>query len=184
MFLSSFSLPEQVPIKTDTTRQDEIKVNMTFEPAKILVSDQRDITYLLQSYELAAQSNENIAAAIDNFNSYLPYLIQNQERRLESCIGQLSRQTGWDEDRINTAFNNKRKYDFWRRTSFLATFALVLSYITFTKGEIIDWHLLLFKSAGAILIGTTIYYIVSQWLTALPFMSDYTFLVNLSKFMQ
>lgn len=182
LILSGFSQPQELAKPDSIPDTKEVEFKMTFEPARIIVNDKRDISYATLAYEALTTSNNNMATILNEIANYLPYIIENQERRWMSDIDYLSQRTNWSENRINTAFNNHKKYNLIKGLSLLILAGGVLSFLTFTRGELINWNHLLYKTMGAIILASAIYYAWLHCLATLPFMSDYVYLINLTSF--
>ena len=73
---SSFTIVEENKSSLQkSTSSDSMVVNVKFDNPKVVVSDERSVAYLNKLIETHSQSIDNIANAIKETNSYLPYTL-------------------------------------------------------------------------------------------------------------
>lgn len=180
MMLSSFSLPQQIPkdeIKDPVSKTEDIKVGVQFEPANIYVRDQRNVDYLRDAYKANAESVDNIAYALTNIKDFIPFFIEQEERRLGPVLSQLEVKYKMDANRIEKAINTHKLV----KESLIGIGLISVVWMLFTIGtEVIDLARLLYiTSIYSVIATASLYFIYIICSYLVPALVDYHYLVDL-----
>jgi len=169
MLLSAFSSPQETELKVADSATVKFQMNVKFQKPNIgvTINDARNSDSFVRLLDKYQENNSEVAEAIRETNAYTKYRIETQERRYkESTLDQLSRDTGYSIDAINS-FISKMRLRRVISSVVLMTF-LILSYIMIVfeshkKGGL-EWKYLLTKILFLSILSGAMYFVIAQFM--------------------
>jgi hypothetical protein len=123
--LSSYTAPTaSIEVRSDDSTKT---MHMKFEPARIVVQDNRTTGTMSSVIEGNTKSNTENASAISKVAEVLDQNLRLQERRCASIMDRITQQSGLSQSRVEYLLHKKRIYD----VSFYTLFLLFLFYMIF-----------------------------------------------------
>jgi hypothetical protein len=101
-----------------TNQQDTGMVNINFNPAQLVIKDNRMLGDLVSIIERNSASNSQVAAAIERVATISERTLSLEERRWESVMTRCTQQTGLSVEAVTKIIHKKRVYDITFYTLF------------------------------------------------------------------
>lgn len=157
MALMSFT--PTYPMETSGSVKDSTTVNVNFNPAQIIVKDNRTTDGVTSLIRENTETNLQVAGAIERLAGTITESLNLQERRNASLVDRITQQTGLSKDSINSILHRKRVYDI----TFYTLFGLYLLYVYYTfsinsiYSRMVTMNEFYIKTAYAILCGIILF---------------------------
>ena len=133
VFLSSFqNNGQQVEVPADSS----MTIQFEFDNPRILIDDYRNFQAWAELVRSGAEVDSALIEAITAWGMTLEQYIVSQERRYESAMDYLTRRTGLSIDKIETAYETKRRTDI--ELIIFSSILLVISFFTAFRGSKIN----------------------------------------------
>ena len=163
---SSFTIVEENKSSLQkSTSSDSMVVNVKFDNPKVVVSDERSVAYLNKLIETHSQSIDNIANAIKETNSYLPFLVESQERRYENESAK-DRLVRWCEGNplIVEKYINKTRLKGIISSVVLMTYTLLCFFTILIKVDYrtVDWRVITTQGIFLCIFGIILFILVKE----------------------
>ena len=181
VILSGFGYPQENVEKK--TQSDSTTITLKFQNPNLKIVDERNLDLITKFIEERDASENAIAGAINQVSGYLPYMVENQERRYESAMDYLERTTLYSTNEIEQFIKQKRFSEMLASIVLITSLILAYLYIVIpTNWKSMDWRIFLTKAIGVTLISLLIYATLNTVLCSLLYPESFRFftLINLS----
>jgi len=161
MLLTSFSQQEE-KIKVVDSATVKFQMDVQFEKPNIgvTINDDRNSDSFVRLMDIYTENDSEVAEAIRETNAYTQFGLETQERRYkETTLDQLSRDTGYSIDQINSFISKKRRHGMLSSVVLLCFLVGGWFYITFDahKNGKPDWRYLIIKTMAILLVTIGVY---------------------------
>jgi len=153
-----------------------LDVNIKFNNPNVVVSDERDFAAFKRLFDEQKESDNAIANAITEISGYLPYMVENQERRYESAMDYLTRKSGYPANDIEKFIKQKRLSEIINATVIITCLLFLIAHVMVTiASTTMDWRIFLTKVSGIVLAIVLLYNTLEPLLHSFLFPESHRF---------